>query len=106
MIFPEGTRSPTSEMLPFRNGAFRLAIETGRPIQPLAVSGTRFAISKGSMRFGRADVRVRVLAPVSTEGLGLADVVSLRNRVRGLVEEAREDLRVQNRTDSGRGPIG
>lgn len=105
MIFPEGTRSPTSEMLPFRNGAFRLAIETGRPIQPLAVSGTRFAISKGSMRFGRANVVVRVLAPVPTVGLGQADVVSLRNRVRGLIEEAREDLRKQSQPDSGRGPM-
>jgi 1-acyl-sn-glycerol-3-phosphate acyltransferase len=64
MIFPEGTRSRSSDMLPFRNGAFRLAIETGRPIQPIAVTGTRDAIRKGSMLFGRADVVVRVLEPL------------------------------------------
>ncbi len=64
MIFPEGTRSKTSDMLPFRNGAFRLAVQTGRPIQPIVVSGTRDAIRKGSMLFGRADIVVRILDPV------------------------------------------
>src|SRR5688500_11145396 len=34
MIFPEGTRSPTDEMLPFRDGAFRLAVEEQAPILP------------------------------------------------------------------------
>ena len=92
MIFPEGTRSRTPEMLPFKNGAFRLAIETGRPIQPLAVAGTRNAIEKGSMKFGRADVVVRVLDQVSTEGMGSESIEELRLKVRGLVEEARQDL--------------
>ena len=38
MIFPEGTRSATAEMLPFKDGAFRLAIDAGVPILPLAVA--------------------------------------------------------------------
>jgi 1-acyl-sn-glycerol-3-phosphate acyltransferase len=92
MIFPEGTRSRTSEMLPFRNGAFRLAIETGRPILPLAVHGTRTAIGKGSMRFGNADVVVRVLDPVDTAGLGMTDVGTLRTTVREAIESARAEL--------------
>ena len=41
MIFPEGTRSRSWEMLPFKDGAFRLAIESGAPILPIAVAGTR-----------------------------------------------------------------
>ncbi|MEO5588367.1 MAG: lysophospholipid acyltransferase family protein, partial [Gemmatimonadaceae bacterium] len=41
MIFPEGTRSPTDSLLPFKDGAFRLAIEEGVPILPIAVAGTR-----------------------------------------------------------------
>ena len=79
-------------MLPFRNGAFRLAIETGLPVLPLAVHGTRTAIRKGSMKFGNADVVVRVLEPVPTEGLGKKDVAALRDRVRSRIEDARSVL--------------
>ena len=39
MIFPEGTRSTTGDLLPFKDGAFRLAIEAQLPILPLAVHG-------------------------------------------------------------------
>ncbi len=92
MIFPEGTRSRTREMLPFKDGAFRLAIEAGVPILPLAVAGTRHALPKGSMLFGRATAEVRVLEPVPTEGLTLADVAALRDRVRDIIQEARDRL--------------
>jgi len=92
MIFPEGTRSRSAEMLPFKNGAFRLAIETGLPILPLAVHGTRTAIRKGSMLFGNARVVVRILEPVSTEGLEPDDLDDLRARVRRQIDEARLGL--------------
>lgn len=101
MIFPEGTRSRTSQMLAFKNGAFRLAIETGRPILPMAVHGTRTAIRKGSMRFGNARVVVRILEPVSTEGLDRGDVGALRNRVRALIEEARAGLMAEALSRAG-----
>lgn len=92
MVFPEGTRSRTPEMLPFRNGAFRLAIETGLPVLPLAVHGTRTAIRKGSMKFGNANVVVKVLEPVSTAGLVKSDVGALRQRVRSEIEAGRRAL--------------
>ena len=92
MLFPEGTRSRTHEMLPFKNGAFRLAIETGLPILPLAVHGTRTAIRKGSMLFGNARVVVRILEPVSTDGLEPDDLDDLRARVRRQIDEARLGL--------------
>ncbi len=90
MIFPEGTRSRTGDLLPFRNGAFRLALETGRPIQPLAVTGARQAIRADSALFGRARVTVRILEQVSVEGLELEDVNELRDRVRTMISDARE----------------
>ncbi len=92
MIFPEGTRSRTSEMLPFRSGAFRLAIETGAPILPMAVHGTRTAIRKGSMKFGNADVVVRILDPVPTLGLGPDDLDELQSAVRRDIKDARAAL--------------
>lgn len=93
MIFPEGTRSATGEMRDFKDGAFRLAIETQLPILPLAVSGTRNALRKHDWRFGRADAEVRVLPPVSTEGLTVDDVSALREEVRSLIEVQRDAMR-------------
>lgn len=90
MIFPEGTRTRTGELQRFRNGAFRLALETGRPIQPLAVSGTRQAIKADSALFGRAKVTVRILEQVSVEDMDLDDIDDLRDRVRSMIEAARE----------------
>lgn len=92
MIFPEGTRSPTREMLPFKNGAFRLAIETGAPVLPLAVAGTRDAIRKGSLLFGRAHALVKILPPIPVDGLGPEDVETLRRRVRDRIDEERRRL--------------
>jgi 1-acyl-sn-glycerol-3-phosphate acyltransferase len=92
MIFPEGTRSRGNGLLPFKDGAFRVAIETGAPILPLVVAGTRRAMAKGSFRFQRARARVTVLDPIETAGLTLDDVGTLRDRVRTLIEEAHTRL--------------
>lgn len=89
MIFPEGTRSRSDELLPFRNGAFRLAIESGRPLLPLAVAGTRYSIRKGSLLFRPSRIVLRILPPVPTAGLGEGDIEPLRERVRRLIDEAR-----------------
>lgn len=92
MIFPEGTRSRSDEMLPFKDGAFRLAIETGLPILPIVVAGTRRAMAKGTFRFQRAWAMARVLAPVDTSGYGAGDVAILRDHVRAIISEARQTL--------------
>lgn len=92
MIFPEGTRSRTGEMLPFKDGAFRLAIQTGVPILPIAVAGTRDCMAKGSFAFRPAHARARVLAPIPTIGLSLAEVDALRERTRAAIDEARREL--------------
>jgi 1-acyl-sn-glycerol-3-phosphate acyltransferase len=92
MFFPEGTRSKRGEMLPFYDGAFRLAVESGCPILPIAVAGTTHAMAKGSFRFMPAIAEARVLPPVETAGLGLGDVPALRERVRVLIDAARREL--------------
>lgn len=92
MILPEGTRSPDGELLPFRNGAFRVAIERQLPVLPIAVAGTRRAMAKHSLRFRRARAIARVLDPIETAGMDLEDVPDLRDRVRTLIIEARAEL--------------
>ena len=93
MIFPEGTRSTTDDMLPFKDGAFRLAIKTGVAILPLALVGTRDALAKHDWRFGRADAHVRVLTPVEVTGYTLRTVDDLKDKVRAMIDEARREMR-------------
>jgi 1-acyl-sn-glycerol-3-phosphate acyltransferase len=93
MIFPEGTRSTTDDLLPFKDGAFRLAIKTGVAILPLAIVGTRDALAKHDWRFGRADAHVRVLPPVEVSGYTLKTVDSLKDQVRNMINEARNEMR-------------
>ncbi|MCU0635158.1 MAG: 1-acyl-sn-glycerol-3-phosphate acyltransferase [Gemmatimonadaceae bacterium] len=92
MIFPEGTRSKTKELLPFKDGAFRLAIETQTPILPIAVAGTRACMAKGSFQFRPARAVAEVLSPVETHGLTLADLPALKDRVRSIIDDARHRL--------------
>jgi 1-acyl-sn-glycerol-3-phosphate acyltransferase len=92
MIFPEGTRSRTDELLPFKDGAFHLAIQARVPILPVAIAGTRYCMAKGSFAFRRAHARARVLAPIATDGLTLADVAALRERTRTTIDAARRAL--------------
>lgn len=92
MIMPEGTRSADGQVQRFHDGAFRLAVETGCPILPIAVAGTRAALAKGSWVFGRATAIARVLPPIETTGMTLDDVPALRERVRLMISEARAGL--------------
>ncbi len=93
MIFPEGTRSKTGEMRKFRAGAFKLAIEGQHSILPIAVHGTRDCLRKDDWRLGRAIAEVRVLEPISTEGMTDDDLPALRARVQAAIEAGRQALR-------------
>jgi 1-acyl-sn-glycerol-3-phosphate acyltransferase len=92
IILPEGTRSRTGELLPFHDGAFRIAVEKQLPILPIAVAGTGDCMPAGSLLFGKATAEARVLAPVETAGLGVRDVEELKQRVRGMIATARAEL--------------
>lgn len=81
LFFPEGTRSRTGELGPFKNGAFKLALKTGRPIVPIVVTGTRELLARGSWIFRPgADLRVAVLPAVDPAACPHAD--RLREAVR------------------------
>ncbi len=99
MIFPEGSRSKTGELNEFAAGAFKLAIEGGYPILPLAVHGTRDALRKNDWRMGRAVAEVRVLDPIETAGMTRKDLGELRDRVRGIISDARDQLRAEHGAD-------
>jgi 1-acyl-sn-glycerol-3-phosphate acyltransferase len=91
LIFPEGTRSRTSELLPFKKGGFIMAIKAQAPIVPVAVSGGRSAMQKGSWFVRPVMVDVRIGAPVETAGLSLDDRDDLIEVVRTRIEELRHN---------------
>jgi 1-acyl-sn-glycerol-3-phosphate acyltransferase len=95
MMFPEGTRSKDGNLLPFKDGAFALAIEAGVPILPVAIAGTRAMRPKHSKWFGRAHACAKILDPISTEGLGAGDVATLRERARDTLVSALPELRAR-----------
>ena len=82
LIFPEGTRSRTGHLLPFKKGGFIMAIEAQVPIVPVAVHGGRNAMRKGSAFVQPVMVNVHVGPPIPTAGLTMADRDALIARVR------------------------
>ena len=86
LIFPEGTRSRTGEMLPFKKGGFIMALQAQVPIVPVAVRGGRAAMRKGSAFVYPVTVDVRVGAPIPTEGLSISDKEVLIARVRAAIQ--------------------
>lgn len=92
-IFPEGTRNGGADsMLPFKKGAFYMAIEAGVPIVPVVCSPLLPIIDwkKKSLRPGQ--VTVRVLPPVPTTGMKVEDVDALSEKTRDVMMEALRGL--------------
>lgn len=87
MIFPEGTRSADGSLREFKDGAFRLAIDTGTPLLPLVVHGTRTALRKHDWRMGDSRAEVRVLEPIDTVGMTSEDIPALREKVRSIIRD-------------------
>jgi len=87
LIFPEGTRSRTGALLPFKKGGFIMAIEAQAPVIPVAIQGGRAAMRKGSAWVQPVKVSVRIGKPIPTAGLTLDDRDDLIDRVRAAVQE-------------------
>jgi len=97
LIFPEGTRSKTDEMLPFRPGPFTMAIEAGAPLVPITVHGTRELMPKGTLAIRPGRIRIICREPIATEGLRATDRPALMDRVRAIMQQ---DLDAHAKTGS------
>lgn len=85
VVFPEGSRSRTGEMLPFKSGTFYLAILSGVPIVPVTLIGSREVLKPDSLHIRGGRVRVIIHEPMSTEGLTVHDASGLSKRVREVI---------------------
>ena len=91
LIFPEGTRSRTAEMLPFKKGGFLMALKAQAPIVPVAISGGRDAMRKGSRIIRPVNVSIRVGKPIDITGMRMSDrdalIAIVRERIAALLAE-------------------
>ena len=86
LIFPEGTRSRTGQLLPFKKGGFLMAIQAQVPVVPVAISGGRASMRKGSALVRPVHVSVRLGEAIPTAGMTADQRDILIDRVRAEIE--------------------
>lgn len=92
MFFPEARRSDTGELLPFKKGAFYLAIEHQVPIIPMAITGTQKLWPTGEFWMNPGNAKIIVGSPISTSGMTNKDVNTLMENVRNVVATLKEHI--------------
>jgi 1-acyl-sn-glycerol-3-phosphate acyltransferase len=93
VVFPEGTRSRTGELLPFKNAPFGLAIAAQVPIIPIYVHHTFEILPKGAWRLRSQPIRLLIGKPIATTGLGPEDRERLRDDVRAAMVALQSNVR-------------
>jgi len=102
-MYPEGTRhlSEEPDLLPFKKGAFHLAVQSGIPVIPIVTENYWKIYRQGF--FGTGVVKIRVLPPISTDGLTVNDVPELTTRVRDQMLDALRDISFNIELEKGYG---
>ncbi|KIJ69926.1 hypothetical protein HYDPIDRAFT_104587 [Hydnomerulius pinastri MD-312] len=101
MMYPEGTRhsQEVPTLLPFKKGAFHLAVQAGLPVTPVICENYWRIYHKGV--FGTGTIKVRVLPPIPTAGLTVADVTDLATRARDQMLATLREISVKVAVDEG-----
>jgi 1-acyl-sn-glycerol-3-phosphate acyltransferase len=86
LIFPEGTRSKTDDLLPFKKGGFIMAIRAGAPIVPVAIRGGRASMRRGSAIIRPVVMNITIGRPIETAGIGMDSRDRLIQQVRAEIE--------------------
>ncbi len=89
-IFPEGTRSKSRGLLPFKKGAFYTAIQIQRPIVPIIFNS--YDTSLNLNRFKAGAVHIRILDPIPTKGRDRQEIVTLKETCFELIKNNLHDL--------------
>jgi 1-acyl-sn-glycerol-3-phosphate acyltransferase len=86
IVFPEGTRSREESLLPFKKGAFAIALKTGLPIVPVSISGGLAILPRGLLAIRPGTIVIRYGAPIASVGPVALTRQELAARVRDAVE--------------------
>ena len=89
-VFPEGTRSETGEVGTFKTGGYRLAIETGTPIVPLALIGAEDLLAARRRLLKRGSITLVVGDPIETDDLDISDRTRLRDETWQWISETKK----------------
>jgi 1-acyl-sn-glycerol-3-phosphate acyltransferase len=85
-FFPEGTRSKTGIVRPFKTGAFNLARKMKMPILPIVINGSKNALPKHTMNFtGRHHIRIEVLDAIPYESVAQLSPEETALKIRALI---------------------
>lgn len=85
VIFPEGTRSRTDEMLPFKKGAFWFAFDLNLPILPVTINGTREILPSGTMNLLPGKAEIIIHPPIDIKLFGKENMPELIEKTRNLI---------------------
>jgi len=88
VVYPEGTRSPDGRLLPFKKGAFIMALDAGVPVVPVTISGATVVMPKGKLSLLPATIRITVHEPIPVEGYSRETLADLIELTRARVESA------------------
>jgi 1-acyl-sn-glycerol-3-phosphate acyltransferase len=88
MFFPEGTRSRSGRLLPFKKGAFRVAVDRQLPLLPVTVTGTRDILPPGGLALRPGRARLVVHEPVETDGLDASDLSDVQRECKRRIASA------------------
>ncbi|HNW27035.1 MAG TPA: lysophospholipid acyltransferase family protein [Spirochaetota bacterium] len=86
VFFPEGTRSPDGNLLPFKKGGFVMSIQTGIPILPVTVRGSRDLLPKDSTRFRPGIISIIIHEPIPVNTYSYEQKEALMEKVRHVIE--------------------
>ncbi len=88
MVYPEGTRSPDGRLLPFKKGAFMMAIDAGVPIVPVTISGSSRIMPKGEIRIEPSTIHITVHDPIPTDAYTKDNIDELMELTRAKIYSA------------------
>jgi 1-acyl-sn-glycerol-3-phosphate acyltransferase len=88
VVYPEGTRSRDGHLLPFKKGAFMMAIDAGVPVVPVTVSGATKIMPKAQIKVFPSTVRITIHEPISTKGYSKENVAALVELTRAKIFSA------------------